>query len=60
MTSQNTNLNTATPSTWCPGCFNFQILAGVKKVISNEISKGKKREDFAIVSGIGMETSSSP
>jgi len=53
MTSQNTNLNTATPSTWCPGCFNFQILAGVKKVISNEISKGKKREDFAIVSGIG-------
>ncbi len=53
MTSQNTNLNTATPSTWCPGCFNFQILAGVKKAISDEIVKGKKSEDFAIVSGIG-------
>lgn len=47
------NLNTPIPSTWCPGCYNFQILASVKKVLAEEISKGKKKEDFAIVSGIG-------
>ncbi len=41
------NLNTTTIPTWCPGCFNFQILAGVKKVLS-EI-KG----ETAIVTGIG-------
>ena len=48
-----TNLNTSTPSTWCQGCYNFQILAGVKKVIADEIATGKKIEDFAIASGIG-------
>jgi len=48
-----TNLNTTIKSTWCPGCFNFHILSGVKKVIGEEINKGKKKDDFAIVSGIG-------
>ncbi len=48
-----TNLSTPTKPTWCPGCFNFQILAGVKNVFSEQIKKGKKKDDFAIVSGIG-------
>jgi len=48
-----TNISTKTPSTWCPGCYNFQILAGFKKFVEEEIAKGKKKEDFAIVSGIG-------
>ena len=48
-----TNLNTLTIPNWCPGCFNFQILAGVKNVISEQLKKGKKKEDFAIASGIG-------
>ncbi len=47
------NLDTKTKNTWCPGCFNNQILAGIKKVLEKEIAKGKKREDFAIVTGIG-------
>jgi len=47
------NINTSTKPTWCPGCYNFQILAGLKNVITEEIKKGKKRDDFAIVAGIG-------
>ena len=47
------NLNTKIIPTWCPGCFNFQILAGVKNAILSELEKGKKKDDFAIVSGIG-------
>jgi len=47
------NLSTKNEISWCPGCFNFQILAGVKNYIAHEIKKGKKKEDFAIVSGIG-------
>jgi 2-oxoglutarate ferredoxin oxidoreductase subunit beta len=46
-------LSTLTTPTWCPGCFNFKILSGVKKTIEEEIKKGKKKDDFAIVSGIG-------
>jgi len=46
----NLNLNTGTIPTWCPGCYNFQILAGVKNVLEKEITKNKK---FAIASGIG-------
>lgn len=48
-----TNLDTSTKPTWCPGCWNFQILAGVKNVITSEIKNGKKKDDFAIVTGIG-------
>ncbi len=47
------SINTGTKPTWCPGCFNFQILAGFKNFLEKEIAKGKKREDFAMVSGIG-------
>ncbi len=49
----NVNVRTQTPITWCPGCFNFQILAGVEKFLQQQIISGKKKEDFAIVSGIG-------
>ncbi|MBL7147294.1 MAG: 2-oxoacid:ferredoxin oxidoreductase subunit beta [Nanoarchaeota archaeon] len=48
-----TNLNTTTKPTWCPGCYNFQILAGVKNVIVEQIKKGKKKDEFTIVTGIG-------
>lgn len=47
------NLNTPITPTWCPGCWNFKILAGVKNYISSELQNGKKKEDFAIASGIG-------
>jgi 2-oxoglutarate ferredoxin oxidoreductase subunit beta len=47
------NLSTNINPTWCPGCFNFQILAAVKNALLKEIEKGKKKQDFAIVSGIG-------
>lgn len=53
MTSKDTNLNTKIIPTWCPGCWNFQILAGVKNFITKEIAAGKKKDDFAIVAGIG-------
>jgi 2-oxoglutarate ferredoxin oxidoreductase subunit beta len=52
----NVNVRTSTPITWCPGCFNFQILAGVSKFLENQIRAGKKKEDFAIVSGIGCNS----
>jgi len=45
-----TDLSTPINPTWCPGCFNFQILSGVKNVL--EKSRIRK-EDFAIVTGIG-------
>ena len=41
-------IDTSTKPTWCPGCFNFPILAGVKKVL-----KTKDPKSFAIVTGIG-------
>lgn len=48
-------INTTTPITWCPGCYNFQILAGVKNFFNSEFKKGKKAENFAICSGIGCQ-----
>jgi len=50
------DLSTKNPNTWCPGCFNFQILAAVKNAVAKEISDGKPgktKADFAIVTGIG-------
>ena len=44
------DMTTKIKPTWCPGCPNFMILAGVKNAIVN--SK-KAREDFALVTGIG-------
>ncbi|MCW8966196.1 MAG: thiamine pyrophosphate-dependent enzyme [Candidatus Pacearchaeota archaeon] len=48
-----TSVSTTTKPTWCPGCFNFQILAGVKTFLEGQIALGKTKDDFAIVSGIG-------
>jgi 2-oxoglutarate ferredoxin oxidoreductase subunit beta len=47
------NVRTPALSTWCPGCFNFQILAGFERFLQQQIKNGKKKEEFAIVSGIG-------
>lgn len=47
------NINTPIIPTWCPGCYNFAILAAIKNVINEELKAGKKKEDFALVSGIG-------
>jgi 2-oxoglutarate ferredoxin oxidoreductase subunit beta len=49
-----TNLSTKAKPTWCPGCYNFQILAGVKAAIGKQIATNKaKKDNFALVSGIG-------
>jgi len=49
------NIDTITPPTWCPGCFNYQILAGFKNYLTGELRKGRTKEDFAIVAGIGCQ-----
>jgi len=46
-------IRTSAQATWCPGCSNFLILAAVQKIIEKYIEKGKKKDDFAIVAGIG-------
>ena len=47
------NLSTPTIPNWCPGCWNFQILAGVKKVLNEKIKTEKDKDNYAIVTGIG-------
>jgi 2-oxoglutarate ferredoxin oxidoreductase subunit beta len=49
------NLSTKTPMTWCPGCYNYRIFAGVKNYFESQLKKGKKKSDFAICSGIGCQ-----
>ena len=44
------NTSTPTKPTWCPGCWNFQILAGVKRFLEKS---EMKQDDYAIVTGIG-------
>ena len=55
MKTTDTNINTTTAPTWCPGCWNFQILAGVKRFFKSEFLQGKTKDDFALVAGIGCE-----
>jgi 2-oxoglutarate/2-oxoacid ferredoxin oxidoreductase subunit beta len=50
MTINIKDLTTSSIPSWCPGCFNFQILAGIKSAI---VKSGKSKDQFAIVSGIG-------
>lgn len=52
-TKQDYNLNTGTKPTWCPGCFNFQILAGFQSYLKDKIKNKKDSEKYAIVTGIG-------
>jgi 2-oxoglutarate ferredoxin oxidoreductase subunit beta len=47
------NLNTNTKPTWCPGCWNFQILAGVKNFLAKKIKSKENKKNYAIVTGIG-------
>lgn len=47
------NLDTSTPNTWCPGCGNFSILNGIKKVLNELREKVCPLENFVLVSGIG-------
>jgi 2-oxoglutarate ferredoxin oxidoreductase subunit beta len=47
------NVRTDEAPTWCPGCFNFQILAGTQKFFESQLNSGKKKKDFAVVMGIG-------
>jgi len=49
------NLDTKATPTWCPGCYNFKILAGAKNYFISELRKGKTKKDFAICSGIGCQ-----
>jgi 2-oxoglutarate ferredoxin oxidoreductase subunit beta len=39
--------------TWCPGCWNFQILAGVKNYLDKKIKTEEDRKNYAMVAGIG-------
>lgn len=41
-------IETSSKMTWCPGCFNFQILQGIKNYF-----KEKNKDEFALVTGIG-------
>lgn len=47
------NISTSTKNTWCPGCYNFQILAGVKKYLESKIKSSKDFKKYAMVTGIG-------
>jgi 2-oxoglutarate ferredoxin oxidoreductase subunit beta len=47
------NLSTNTKPTWCPGCWNFQILAGVKNYLERKIKTEEDKKNYAIVAGIG-------
>jgi 2-oxoglutarate ferredoxin oxidoreductase subunit beta len=47
------NVSTKGGGTWCPGCYNFQILAGVKKYLEGKIKSEKDKENYAMVTGIG-------
>jgi 2-oxoglutarate ferredoxin oxidoreductase subunit beta len=48
-----TNLGTYAENTWCKGCGNFGILSAVNDAVSGLVAGGMKREDMALVSGIG-------
>jgi len=45
------DLNTGIKSTWCPGCNNFMVLAGLKNAVTKELENSDK--EVAIVTGIG-------
>ncbi len=47
------SLSTPTKPTWCPGCWNFQILAGVKNYLGNKIKSEEDKKNYAMVTGIG-------
>ena len=46
-------INTSKKSTWCPGCFNFQILGGINNFLSKKIKSNSDKNKWGIVTGIG-------
>jgi len=50
---ENNNVGTDFEVTWCPGCPNFLVLAAWKNVLTKMIKEGYKKDDFAMVTGIG-------
>ncbi|MBR9681405.1 MAG: 2-oxoacid:ferredoxin oxidoreductase subunit beta [Candidatus Altiarchaeota archaeon] len=49
-----TELTTKVPNTWCPGCTNFMLMAGVKKAVTELVNEGVfTKEQFTTVAGIG-------
>lgn len=48
-----TDFSTKEEITWCPGCPNFLVLAAWKNALGNLIKQGYKKDDFAMVTGIG-------
>lgn len=51
--NKNTEVRTPSKITWCPGCFNNQILDGMSKYFQKQIDSGKKKDEYALVTGIG-------
>ncbi len=49
-------LDTKVSPTWCPRCPNYSIKVAVTKALSSLIGKGKKKEDFVIVTDIGCNS----
>jgi 2-oxoglutarate ferredoxin oxidoreductase subunit beta len=47
------NLGTYAQNTWCPGCGNFSILNGIKKVLNDLSEEVCPLEKFVLVSGVG-------
>jgi 2-oxoglutarate ferredoxin oxidoreductase subunit beta len=47
------NIGTPTKPTWCPGCWNHMILAGVKNYLTKTIKNEEDKKNYAIVAGIG-------
>ncbi|MAG79185.1 hypothetical protein CMI40_02310 [Candidatus Pacearchaeota archaeon] len=47
------NLRTKNAITWCPSCPNNMILESTKRALTNLIKQGRKKENFAIATGIG-------
>ena len=55
--NKKTEVRTPSKVTWCPGCFNFHILSGVEKYLKKQLASsdnpGRKKDEFALVTGIG-------
>lgn len=56
MKTQNNNLDTQSPNTWCSGCGNFGILTAFKQAIDEIIRTGTKKEQIVVVGDIGCNS----
>ncbi len=53
MKQEKKNILNKNMPTWCPGCFNYQIMAGFKNFLEKKIKSESDKKNWAIVSGIG-------